>query len=90
MRLLSQFVPDIQAHAAPAVNEVLSDVLKETENELRLGESYGTIVILKKNDHIYACTVIMSEDNKWVRTIECISMEDLVNMGIKKFLQKEE
>lgn len=87
LKIASPYIPKIRQEAAPFVEQTLSDILREAENELRLGESYASIAIVKQAGKVRVCLCTMSEDNKWLRTLDCRSTEELTEMLLNSLLK---
>lgn len=85
--LVKQFIPDIKDKAAPLIENILADVIRKSEDELRINESYVCLNIVQRQSKIYVCVCTMSEDNQWQRTLEQYNLEQLISIGVDKFMK---
>lgn len=80
LKLVKPYIPQLQQQAAPFIENTLADIIKKGEDELQLGEDYSAITIVRQAGKVYVCLATFSEDNKWQRTLERQTTDELTNM----------
>lgn len=80
-----QFLPEIQDNAAPYIEDILAGIINDAESRMVLGESYAALTLQRRAGKMYVCVCLMSDTNQVVRTLEMITMQELITMLLTKF-----
>lgn len=81
LQIIKRFLPQIQQAALPAITSVLKHAVGDVQ--LEDGEDSACITISCYNDVWWAFVVTMSPENKVIRTVKEMKLEDLLSEGFE-------
>lgn len=81
------FLPQLKAKAGESIKTLFSNLIGETEKQLKEGEAYAAMMAVKtpKNE-IYLLTCAMSSEDRVLRTISSQKADEFTNQLLEKLL----